>query len=65
MSAAPAPTRRATHVVYRAPVVASPRWPTVDPDCPFLADPSAPTLPRFEPLYRDVVARMTGLRGGG
>lgn len=50
--------------LYRAPVQAGPVWPATDPDVPLLPDPSAPTLSRFLPAFRGVLARATGRRDG-
>lgn len=64
MSTTPALGGTIEEAWYRAPVQASPLWPSTDPDVPLLPDPTAPTLSRFLPVYRGVLARTTGRRDG-
>lgn len=49
---------------YRASIQARPVWPVTNLDLPLLPDPTAPTLSRFLPVYRDALARTTGRRDG-
>lgn len=55
-----APSSLAANARYRAPIRSKPEWPAIDPDLPLLADPTASTLSRFLPVYREVLARTTG-----
>ncbi|WP_157362070.1 hypothetical protein [Haloechinothrix halophila] len=64
MNATPAAECTTKDDLYRASVQLSPLWPITDPDLPLLPDPTAPTLSRFLPVYRDVLARTTSRRDG-